>query len=126
MKRETPNLSDAMRAVRESAPQAPPFARVWRAAHERQQQRRARRPRVAGGVLLAAALVGLLLWSAPGGREPVPELSAEAYELAHALSTWEAPLDFLLEAPGGGLLGYQLDSSALLHITIPNTEETLR
>lgn len=123
-------LTSAMRSAHENAPQAPPFAEVWRAARERQEARRARRPRVVASVLLTAtALVALLLVPALIREEPVAELSSHEYELAHALSNWEAPLDFLLEAPGGDLLGYRADtlgSTVLSDISFPDTEETLR
>lgn len=92
------DLRRAFEDLRELEEQAPPFGKVWLAARERHEARppghRLLRTAVA---LSAAALLVVVLVSAPGLREPAPPLEAE--ELAQALSEWEAPLDFLLDSP---------------------------
>lgn len=99
-------LEPLLRELRAQGTAAPPFARVWRGAQARLEARRSRRWVVRAAVTLpAATLLVALLVLAPGSREPVPEASAE--ELARRLSSWQTPLDFLLEPPGGDLFGYR-------------------
>lgn len=109
---------EALRAMRERATDAPPFDRVWRAALERRETRRLRRRLVHATVALsAAALLVVVLMRTPSSRttppESVPAFDREASELAHSLSDWSGPLDFLLEPPGGHLFGLDPWSPAL-------------
>lgn len=101
------DLEALIRDARDRNAEAPPFSRVWRAALERRDRRRSRRRlALSAAALSAAVFLVVLLVPAPEGRGPAPELSTpDASELARALSEWQAPLDFLLEPPGGGLLG---------------------
>lgn len=118
MSKARQELDSLIRRSRGSAAGAPPFSRVWRAAVERQRQRRFRRRLLlASASLSAVVLLVVLLVLAPDSRGPAPRFSdaasSEAVELALSLSDWRAPLDFLLEPPGGGLLGFDLRAAEL-------------
>ncbi len=120
------DLDGFLRALGDREPDAPPFGRVWGAARERREARRSRRrlARAAVAVAAVAALVFVLM-PAP---EPPGELAPEALELARSLSEWQAPLDFLLEPPGGGLFGFDPSSATLpVPAELPSTpiEEVL-
>lgn len=127
MKRPPHEIEALLREAREQNAEAPPFARVWGQAKERLETRRRRRWVLRAAVTLpAATLLVALLVVAPGSREPLPEASAE--ELARQLSSWRAPLDFLLEPPGGELLGYPaepLGPVLAFETDIPEIQETL-
>jgi hypothetical protein len=94
--------------------QAPPFGKVWLAARQRLEHHAAggsRRWLLPTAVALSAAVVlVVVLVSAPGLREPTPPFEIEAQALA--ISEWEAPLDFLLEAPESEMFSPEIWPSA--------------
>lgn len=102
---EDRDLRRAFDDIRGLEEQAPPFGKVWLAARERLEIQAAGTPRRwllrAAVALSAAALVVVVLVSAPGLREPAPPFESDKAlsEQAQALSDWQAPLDFLLDSP---------------------------
>lgn len=104
-------LDTLLAGLRDHDADPPPFDRVWRAALARRDARRPRR-RLAHAATALAAVAALVFVLMPA-PEPADELAPEALELARSLSEWQAPLDFLLEPPGGSLVGLDPSSPAL-------------
>ncbi len=97
-RRDDERVRELFAALREGAPEPPSFRRIWeKAARGPVGRGRLWRPALAAAVALAAVAVTVLLLRTAGPGAPGPV--ADPVELARALSTWEAPLDFLLVGP---------------------------
>lgn len=97
-RRDEDRVRELFAALREEAAEPPPFRRVWEGAGRARGARgRLWRPALAAAVALAAVAVTGWLLRGAGPAAPTP--AADPIELARALSTWEAPLDFLLVGP---------------------------
>jgi hypothetical protein len=93
-KQERARLQDFFRQVHEDPP--PPFEKVMIRGSERAAP--GWRWAVVGAATTLVLLTLVVLEvSAPKGQAPE---EVEALAVAQAISTWESPLDFLLETPG--------------------------
>lgn len=103
-------LDAILRRARDRHTEAPPFRTLWNRALELRRERRRRRLVVSAATAVSAAallVVALLGWPRPDRvPEPAAAFDPEVAELARSLSDWRAPLDFLLEPPGGHLFGF--------------------
>ncbi len=112
-RRDEDRVRELFAAIREEATEPPPFRRVWEGAGRARGARgRLWRPALAAAVALAAVAVTGWLLRGAGPAAPTP--AADPIELARALSTWEAPLDFLLVGPEEELYGVPKRRRALL------------
>ncbi len=122
-----------VRSSADHTAEAPPFSRVWRAAEQRRRRRRTgRRLLLSAAALPVAIFLVVVLVPVLSPREPAPESfdlsNPELVELARSLSEWTAPLDFLLEPPGGDLMGVDSSDAGLpMPTELPtlNAEEVL-
>jgi len=76
----------------------------WRGAGGLSMSRRWRRGTLAGGLLAAAALAGILLARSPGVSEAEFERVVRTFATDPAGGAWRSPTDGLLELPGQNLL----------------------
>lgn len=124
-------LEFLLRGVRDQPVEAPPFRRVWGRALERRRARRPRRRAARAVALVSAAALVAIVWLVVPRSDPAsgPGFDREAEELARALSSLGGPLDFLLEPPGGHLVGLDPLEPALrvpTELSTVGIEEVLR
>lgn len=102
----------------------PPFAGVVAARPVRRPA--LRRPAVAVAAVLLVAIAGAWLMPRLAGPGAAGLSEEEQLALAHELSSWRGPLDFLLETPGKDIL-FAAPSLELMTSMIPpaaGAEET--
>ncbi len=109
---------------RSTAKRAPQFRALWNRAQELRRRRPAPRFRfAAAATVAAAALAALLFFALP--RPEGPGVQAGETALARDLSSWSAPLDFLLLTPGLELWGAPTDLGSALPGPEPDTLEEI-
>lgn len=96
----------------------PPFRRLARATAAPPRPRIGRWRSALAATAVAAIALGIGWWATQPVGDDAPLSEADQIALARELSSWDAPLDFLLETPGSELLTAP-PSFELLDLALP-------